>query len=129
LRSDPGYVAFLESYAGAGIYPPDYNHPPYTFMTIFGAGEFDDAFAEPISDEGYYWWCVSYFDHPQRKEDVHYSFAFDATGERPVGVYRMIEPSEAAGVHWYCSNFLEWLRIVVEQQGRLLVLNSKGSPV
>ncbi|HMF19145.1 MAG TPA: hypothetical protein VKE98_18190 [Gemmataceae bacterium] len=127
IRKDPGYFAFLECYSGAGIYPPDFDHPPYNFMTIYGLGEYDDPDSPALDSQGYHCFCTSFFNHPERREDIHYSFALDATGKRPNGVYRSI--GTKTNWQWYCGSFLEWLAIVVERKGRLLVFDSKGLPM
>src|SRR5262245_30577137 len=53
LQAYPDYLSFLRSYGGAGIYYPD-SAEDYVLLTVFGFGDFSDAFSDPLDPEGFY---------------------------------------------------------------------------
>jgi hypothetical protein len=118
LLQDKGYVDFLECYSGMLIDSSDGK----IFIDVFG-------FLEDISlhltrgegsvvDDDYLGFCSAVVRIGStgnlNKDDVGLGFAFDATGEKPWGVYCSIN---AAKYEWYCSSFREWLEKLVRTKG------------
>jgi hypothetical protein len=120
LREDAGYVAFLETYAGATV-----DSPEGVIVVIFGflldvGLHITEDEGPLIDDEGFLTFATVQVRTAEGKEGFHeytdMAFGFDATGERPPGIYRKIDFNPTA---WYCQDFLTWLRLLVENRGRL----------
>ena len=122
VRRDPGYVEFLESYAGLLLW----RKKDRLSLSIYGfdadvALHLTKGEGETITEEG----ILTFADVavPIREgvfgpHDIRgAAFGFDATGKQRWGVYRRHSgrPSE-----WYCATFLEWLGILVSLRGRWL---------
>jgi len=75
----------------------------------------------PAIDENdfYQFAVVGYCAHPDPARPwsgwLSADFGFDASGRRPWGVYRLLDPSQ-----WFCATFAEWLSQVIERKGRVL---------
>ncbi len=120
LRRDPGYVAFLERYAGAVLWR-DPNllslelfgfHPELSTHIVTGPGE--------IIEHGFFTFCdmvVPRTPEAPFADPIGLGFGFDATQERRWGVYRLWGGGEA---DWYCDTFLEWLEKFIALDGRLI---------
>jgi hypothetical protein len=126
LYNDAGYVEFLKSYAGAHVNWPD----DELVVDIFGFTEVSTEFTEgedPIIDkEGYLTFCLEFF-RVQPGSEIEsiqiLTFAFDATLQRRPGIYRQVvgkRPGDPVTTAWYCDTFLEFLRDLIDKQGRLL---------
>lgn len=120
LRRDPGYVAFLERYAGAVLWRDQDLlslglfgfHPELSTHLVTGPGE--------IIEHGFFTFCdmvVPRDPDAPFGDSIGLGFGFDATQERRWGVYRLWGGGKA---DWYCDTFLEWLEQFIAKGGRLI---------
>jgi hypothetical protein len=122
LKTDQGYVNFLERYAGLllyrdsdflslGIYGFDND---VSLHLVNGEGELiDEAGILTFADL-----TLPLQEGDQSSENLTaIGFGFDSTQQRHWGVYRCIDGQP---YHWYCRSFLEWLEKFYNNQGRLL---------
>jgi hypothetical protein len=123
VQRDQGYVAFLESYAGASVLQAG-THVTVDILGFAGASICSHMFEleEDIIDEaGYFMYGYIILDNkPLGSKQI--SFGFDATQERQHGIYRYAYIGDGAAQkqwHWYCADFLEWLTRLIRYHGRL----------
>jgi hypothetical protein len=124
LGRDPAYVEFQYGYAGAGVFDEAEEE---VYLDIVG---FTDA-STPIDDEGlefslrdeglFVFAMAVYYPDRETHRPWQLSFAFDLTGQREAGVYRLVaSPGPVrSDWKWYCSGFLTWLEQVVEHRAML----------
>lgn len=124
LRSDQGYVAFLERYCGASIDGGD-DRP---LVDVLGFSDASTGLLEmdgPVVDDDNFLLFAQYVHH--RIEDgklidtEEQDFAFDTTGARRPGVYRLFSSRRASDEHfeWHTEDFLSWLDRLARQDGIL----------
>ncbi|GET39124.1 hypothetical protein [Microseira wollei] len=122
LKKDQSYVEFLECYAGLLLYRDN------DFMSLGIYGFDDDVSLHLVKGEGelideagmltFADLTLPLQEGDKRADNlIGTGFAFDATQQRPWGVYRCINNQP---YHWYCGTFLEWLEKLANQKGRLL---------
>lgn len=123
VRTDPGYVEFLECYGGAYLENEDVSQ----IVDILG---FTDASTQmyemdgPIVDEdGFLLFaqCVYHIEVDGRLVDTQeYDFAFDVTGGRESGVYGLFSARAVRDnrFEWHSDDFLSWLAQLVRTGGR-----------
>lgn len=74
-----------------------------------------------IDDDGFYGMCSSVIKISETSNkidgEIGIGYGFDATGNRPWGIYRFIGEEKA---EWCCESFLQWLNEVIDRNGRLL---------
>ena len=119
LRRDPGYVAFLERYAGAVLWRAQDLlslglfgfYPDLSIHLVEGPGE--------IIEHGFFTFCDTVVPRtPEAPFDpIGVGFGFDATNERRWGVYRLWGGGKA---DWYCETFLALLERYITCDGRLV---------
>lgn len=124
LRNDSGYVDFLEYYSGARVDFPEGELviDIFGFLEEIGFHLIKDRFGESdIDEQGYFMFCTTVVqvakDSDPNNEELGLDYAFDATGKRTWGIYRVINYGE---YEWYCSSFLEWLEKLIDKKGLLL---------
>ncbi len=124
LKRDPGYVDFLEVYAGASL---TWSNDALA-IDIFGFTSVSShlvlADGPLVDGHGFLKFCDSIVrvqaSSTGLKDVLGQGFAFDVTGERKWGIYRSItnDQGESPPI-WYCSNFLTWLQMMIETRGKL----------
>ena len=72
LERYPDFVRLLGLYAGIAIAS---DKPRTPFLALFGLGNFDDEFSEPIVADRFHVFAESYSNAPDGTT-VHYAFAF-----------------------------------------------------
>lgn len=124
LRYDSGYIDFLEYYSGARVDYPEGELviDIFGFLEEIGFHLIKDRFGESdIDEQGYFMFCTTVVQvaksENSNNEELGLDYAFDATGKRASGIYRVINYGE---YEWYCSNFLEWLEKLIDKKGLLL---------
>jgi hypothetical protein len=124
LRTDPGYVEFLEKYAGAYAENEDVS----TIVDILGFSEVSTEMIEMegpiINKEGYliFAQCIYHIrDNGRLRDTQEHDFAFDATGDRKPGVYRLFSAFSQLGneFEWQYPGFTEWFADLVSHDGAL----------
>lgn len=120
LRRDPGYVAFLQCYAGAGLT----SQGELRSLDIYG---FSDEVTLHITrgegdvvENG----LLTFADlllrldpgHGAQVKSVGCGFGFPESSDARWGVYRITEDRS----EWYCETFCEWLRQAIVKRGRLM---------
>jgi len=130
LALDSGYVDFLKPYSGLAVSRDDDPSLDWglDIAGFTGTGgcldEVDFCVFDPtvpaIDEKGFYRFAdVSYCAYPDLTRPwsgwLGADFGYDATGERPWGIYRLLDPPQ-----WFCSTFAEWLSRVIERKGRVL---------
>ncbi|MEV4759057.1 hypothetical protein AB0J86_28725 [Micromonospora sp. NPDC049559] len=124
LRSDRGYVAFLERYGGAAIEGGD-DRP---LVDVLGFSDASTGLLEmdgPVVDDDGFLLFAQYVHHRieggKLLDTEEQDFAFDTTGERKPGVYRLFSSRRVSDddFDWYAEDFLSWLDRLVRQDGIL----------
>jgi hypothetical protein len=112
LRRDPGYVEFMQKYAGADLSPPDDS----LFASILGFAEgvadIEEDMDGPVVDENGFLFFADWGFHAEvdGKLGSHgHSFMFDASGGRRPGIYRYSWTPSANERAWYADDFTTWL--------------------
>jgi hypothetical protein len=122
LQRDVGYVAFLKRYSGF-LLSDDHANLEIGIQGLSGIGGYltevelgvqNDTVAH-VDESGFYPFASLYFHgSPAREfEDyVGFGFSFDATGQRPWGIYRTVETQRGRRVieHFYCDSFVSFLK-------------------
>jgi hypothetical protein len=136
LDRDAAYVDFLKRYSGLDVldeYTPenvakgldwDLDIPgfaPVAHLSFLdetgGHSRHFDPTVPHIDKNGFYHFATVCYHSGQGNEAsdwAHEEFGFDASGERPPGVYRILDPPE-----WFCETFFQWLTQVIERSGRV----------
>ncbi|SFY43711.1 hypothetical protein SAMN02787144_103855 [Streptomyces atratus] len=121
MRQDRGYIEFLERFSGVTISDPEKD----IGIDIMG---FDPCVVNLVETEGpvvdsngYLLIAMCSYGEVSdgRLVTWEYDFAFDATGNRREGIYRLVAlGGENLGeFEWYVGNFEEWLAELVERSG------------
>jgi hypothetical protein len=113
-RRDLGFIEFWQKYAGASFESFSGRH----FIAIYGFDqvsmlieEFADAWE--VIENG-----VLYFaDVLDTTNSRQIFFGFEATAQRPWGIYRVWHTDEQTHTSWCCETFSDWLRWVVKNDG------------
>jgi hypothetical protein len=139
LRRDQSYIDFLETYAAANVERPDESLSIYIYgfdseMTTLYLPQPVESVIE--QDGTFRFAEIALHLEPKRGNHIGIGFTYDLTGTRPAGVYRFTRFPEAEfdpsyfpqGVKfqssensWYCGTFKEWLELVIQHTGVLLV--------
>ncbi len=129
LKQDTAYVDFMEVYSGTSLYRP----APLLAVDVPG---FSDASVGLVKfNDGYYWKGEVNIVTPdrflifatleyatQQRIEVAAAFAFDASGQRPFGVYRAdSREAEASDFVWWRASFGDWLVWLVQDELRRLI--------
>jgi hypothetical protein len=127
LKSDKGYIEFLERYAGAAIDREDES----LIAHIFGFSNVtlnlleDDQFSgSAVDEDGFFMFCSSVVSINTEKDIVSIlglDYAFEVTGSRNWGIYQSISQSDgkSSGYRWYCQDFIQWLAEFIKFDGKL----------
>lgn len=121
LRSDDGYVEFLETFAGALI---DHEGSG-TVVNILGFDDLSMSLVDvdgPVVEDGFlvFALCV-YHELADGLLGTHeYDFAFEVSGARKSGVYRCFSTADVVDLplEWYAPDFTTWLAELVEKGGK-----------
>ncbi len=135
LYSHQDFVAFLERCAGAWINRDETPKSSWWHTTMFGIGEWEQAeLADPVDHAGFYVFATTNTgpsDDPAL-DDKQAAYAFDATGTRPNVVFVNVSPTdhpESGCYRPYCPTFADWLRHLIESDGRLMPASEDPEPV
>jgi hypothetical protein len=140
LKGYPDFLEFLETYSGCVVDQLDTEQVgEFLSATIFGLGPWSmEELAPAVDGQGFY--CFSTVETGVRRQgkaagseppDTVASFAFDATGQRPKGVYAQVHRLDETPppLQVYCPTFSEWLRRFAEAGGRLLPFHEEAESV
>jgi hypothetical protein len=121
LHQDPCYRDFLEVYAGAAINSSDEND----LVDILGFSDVSpdiEYFEGPVvSSNGFLVFAIcAYYRHTEQQLYMYeHDFAFDASGTRKPGIYRMVSAldQEPSAFTWYIGDFCSWLEDLIDKGG------------
>ncbi len=128
LKTDQGYVDFLETYSAAQICWPDES----LIVVIYGFSPDIMLVSQPdeplIDKNNFFRFAEVIVKTGNTKKDfVGLSYAFDITGNRPYGIYQQTLPYGAdfksVFYEWYCPSFNQWFKNLVETKGRFAYIN------
>ena len=120
LRQGQGFVDFWQRYAGASWDRPrdEFLGSVYGFDPVTMHIENDEGGFEVI-EQGLLYFADVYLlteaDHDSEWKQCF--FGFEATGERPSGIYRMWDDNNETRIEWFCASFIDWLRLIVNLNG------------
>ena len=121
LKRDQGYGDFLEFYSGAYLFQPTNGLAIDIFGFTQESSNINELESPTLDKDGYLAFCDVALPKKDSNELEGTGFAFDATGQRQNGIYRAvisnINDSTVMSFYWYCSNFLEWLEILINSNG------------
>ncbi len=122
VRRDPGYVDFLEAYAGLLLW----REQDFLSLSIYGFDpdvslHLTEGEGDTVTEDRF----LTFADAAVPAELGTFSpgdpqgaaFGFDASGERPWGVYRCLGDTP---YELFCPDFITWLSTLVEQRGAWL---------
>lgn len=124
LRADSSYEEFLRKYGGAYVENEDVTQ----IIDILGFSNVSTDIIEMdgsiVNSDGYLLFaqCIYHIMSERGLKDTQeHDFAFDATGEREPGVYRLYGDSEQDlnEFEWQYDNFANWLAYLVAQDAKL----------
>jgi hypothetical protein len=124
LQADQSYCDFLRRYGGAYIE----NHDATLIIDIFGFSEVSTDIVEMegpvVNKDGYliYAQCIYYImSGNELRGTQEHDFAFDMTGARRPGIYRLYGSSEHLHnqFEWQHESFASWLAYLMDHDARL----------
>lgn len=124
LRRDPGYVEFLDKYAGAGIENDDVSQIVDVLGFTDVSTDMEEMDGPVVDDEGFLMVAEAVYhlrDDGRTTSTLQHAFAYDVTGERPPGIYRSLVTSDQLEPNfaWAFDNFEAWLEEIVACEGWL----------
>lgn len=101
----PDWLAFLRDYGGL-TYVRDAYSTGFFGVSYNASVHILDGEGDPVTDG-----CLLICDSDPPLLAGYSAFGFEATGERPWGVYGV---TRTGGTHWFAATFTEWLEYFVE---------------